>query len=62
MELVVSTEAIPREGRVELNGFDMDVRLMTTVCKGGLPLGVQFNAANTVISILKIGGKSGEGG
>jgi len=55
VELKVSSEAIPLEGRVELNGFNMDVRLMTTVCKGGLPLGVQFNAANTVMSILKIG-------
>eukprot|EP00966_Prymnesium_polylepis_P086805 2009044-Prymnesium_polylepis.1 len=33
----------------------MDVKLMTTVCKGGLGLGVQFNAANTIMSILKIG-------
>ena len=49
----MSTEPIPKEGRIELNGFSMDVGLMTAVCKGGLGLGVQFNAANTVAQVLK---------
>ena len=55
VEVEVKSEAIPKEGRIEMNGFDMDVKLMTNVCKGGLGLGVQFNAANTIMSILKIG-------
>ena len=60
VELTVGSEPVPKEGRIEMNGFEMDVKLMTTICKGGLGLGVQFNAANTVMSILKIGPAAAE--
>ena len=35
--------------------MSQDMKLMRTVCKGGLGLGVQFNAQGIIKAILKIG-------